>query len=169
MKLQRVIVLVVMVLVAGLFAQAPGKGNGHGHGGKGDGTRMAQELGLSEKQQADLKVLREKHRAERIDIRTEVKALRKEIAEELKKSTPSKSKIKTLADKIGAIHSANAVRMADHMLEVKKILTPEQFSKMLDIKEKKGNKGPNHQGKGRGPGGKKQHGHQRGSGCCPQS
>lgn len=168
MKLQNVMLLVVMIVVGSLFAQGPRNGQGP-QGGKGKGARMAQELGLSEQQQADLKALREKHRAERKDTRGEVKALRKQIAEELKKSSPSKSKIKTLADKIGAIHSANAIRMADHMLEVKKILTPEQFSKMLDLKEQKGNNGPKHKGKGRGPGGKKQHGHQRGGACCPQS
>lgn len=169
MRSKSVLLLLILMLVGALVAEQPRRNtSGHGHQGRGDGSRMAQELGLSQEQQAELKVLREKHKAGRSDTRNEVKAIRRQIAEELKKSSPSKSRIKTLADKIGAIHSANAVRMADHMLEVKKILTDEQFSRMLDLKEqRKGQK--NGPGKGRGPGGKKQHRHQKGKACCPQS
>lgn len=165
MKRQKVVLLLIMLIVAFLVAEPVGRCCGQK--GRGDGTRMAQELGLTQEQQEQLRLLRQKHKAERPDTRAEVKALRRQIAEELKKSSPSRSKIKTLADKIGAIHAANAVRMADHMLEVKVILTPEQFSKMLDIKEQRGGhkKGP-----GKGPGGRKKvHGNPRGGGCCPQS
>ncbi len=167
MKVYGVILLMVTLMVGSLMAE-PQARKGHGH--KGKGKRMAAELGLSQEQQDQMKTLWEKHRAERKDTRGEVKELRQGIATELKKSKPSKSEIKSLADKIGAIHSANAVRMADHMLEIKKVLTPEQFSKMLDKKEQRGQKkGNKKSGKGKGPGGKKQHGHQKGGSCCPQS
>lgn len=167
MKLVKFCMIVSLFLVGSLVAQPARRNvNGHGHRGKGDGTRMAQELGLSKEQQAQLKELRQKHKTERPNTREEVKALRRQIAEELKKNSPSKSKIKTLADRIGEIHAANAVRMADHMLEIKKILTPEQFSKMLDMKEQKGQR-KQQMGKGRGPGGKKHHGHGKGKACCP--
>lgn len=164
MKLQAIMLLIVTLLLGSLMAEPPRRNMG-GHG-KGDGTRMAQELGLSQEQQDQLKELRKKHREERRDIRTEVKELRRQIGEELKKSNPSRSTIKSLADKIGTIHSENAVRMADHMLEVKEILTDEQFTKMLDLKEEKANK----MHKKKGPGGKKgQGGHRKGGACCPKS
>lgn len=167
MRFQRFVLLLFVLFIGAAFAQPPHRG-GYGNRGKGDGSRMAQELGLSQEQQEQLKEIRQKHRAEKPDNRSEVKALRRQIAEELKKSSPSKSKIKTLADKIGALHSANAVRMAEHMLEVKAVLTPEQFSKMLELKEqRKAHK----QGarKGHKGGGKGYKRHKNGGACCPQS
>jgi len=98
--------------------------------------RMMADLNLTEEQQNKLKVLhgemmglREKHMAA-------VKTVRDKMKTELLKSAPAQKTLYGYAEELGNLHKQMSKDRTDHLLKVKKVLTPEQFSKLVEKEER---------------------------------
>ncbi len=90
------------------------------------------ELGLTEAQRESLKSLRAEQMVELRDIGKKLREVRKTVKVELLKSDPSNSVLDRAAGDAGDLTEDLTASFIDHMLEVKKVLTPEQFSMLLE-------------------------------------
>jgi Spy/CpxP family protein refolding chaperone len=153
-------------LGSSVFAQhCPGKEGGPGCFWK--------DMNLTTEQQEKLKALHEEMQVTRDKHKDEVMSVRKKISEELLKDAPSTTTLDGYAKELGDLHAKMTRERYDHLLKVKKILTPEQFKTMLSCHGVDENFG--HQGK-MGPGkegceGKHHEGCTKGESsksCCPK-
>jgi Spy/CpxP family protein refolding chaperone len=122
--------LVVVVASANLLAQPPSdvvKDDGkQGH------HRMFAELNLSEQQKEQLKTLHEEMQTIRQKHMGEVKKVREKIKAELLKNDPSQNILYGYAAELGKLHEQMSKEHGDHLLKVKKVLSPEQFAKIVE-------------------------------------
>lgn len=115
---------------------AKGPGAGHCYAKKGDKIhRMWQELGLTEQQQTEIKQLHEEMKKTRKNHWKNVRGVRKQIREELKKENPDRIVLDQHAEKMGELAKQIAQKRSNHLLQIKDILTDEQFQKMVEQKE----------------------------------
>lgn len=105
---------------------------------KKDHHPFMKELNLSEEQRAELKEIREKDKPFRKKHREEMKAIRQKAKEELLKDNPDRKVLKKYSQEIAQLHEKMSEQMIDHLLKVKKILTKEQFEKILSKEFKHG-------------------------------
>ncbi len=108
-------------------------GNGNGENSENRGERLREALDLSDEQFEQLQALKTEHREEMQGNREAVQALRAEVKTELKKDSPSSSETDRLAEEIGDLHTEMTKSLVAHLLEIKEILTPEQFEKMGEL------------------------------------
>jgi periplasmic protein CpxP/Spy len=120
--------------------------------------RMFADLNLTRDQKAKLKSLHETMKGSHKQVFDQMKALREKTKAELLKPQPSKPVLDGYAAQFGDLHKQLAQKRSDHMLQIKAILTPDQFAKLLSREEKGpgfgrgGDKGREHrEGKGPGP------------------
>lgn len=98
-------------------------------------NRIAEELELSRDQAETLRLQKEKKRAERKELYNRRKTLRAELREELKKIDSDSEAIEAIVDQINRIQARITRHRVETFLEIKEILTFEQFQKMIDLKE----------------------------------
>lgn len=109
----------VMLVPALLFAQmGPMKGECC-HGWMG--------LDLDDEQQVKMEKLSLGHRLSTIDLRAEQAKLRLEMKQEMLKDEPSRKALEKLAKGIAANREKMQMNRIDHMLEVRKVLNPDQW------------------------------------------
>ncbi len=109
----------VMLVPVLLSAQMGGMKGGCCHGWMG--------LGLDDEQQMKMEKLSLEHRLATIDIRAEQAKLRLEMKQEMLKDEPSRKTLEKFAKSIAANREKMQMSRIDHMLDVKKVLTPEQW------------------------------------------
>jgi len=119
---------------------------------------MFADLNLTADQKTKLKELHKTHKESHKQVFDQMKALRDQTKAELLKAEPSKVVLDQLAAQMGDLHKQLAAKRAGHLLQVKAILTPEQFSKLLSREPgaqcQKGKMGCKHMKQGcGGPGG----------------
>lgn len=131
----------LMVLVAGMmlltsvkvFAAGP-KEMGHMReargekGGKEYIGKVFDSLGISAEQKAKLEAGRVKNRDAAKGAREEMRATRELLAQELDKPTLDMTKVKALHEKLKGSIIIGEDRRLEMILEVRSILTPEQFT-----------------------------------------
>ena len=119
-----------------------GGGRGRGPGGKGmigmRGAMVAEFLGLTEAQQADIKKIRTDARDQSKPIRKQLRANRKALGEAIKAGDTAK--IDTLATKQGKLQGQLVAIVANTRVDVKNVLTPEQQQKWTSFQEKRKNR-----------------------------
>lgn len=119
----------------------------------GKKAQWMSDLGLTQEQQSKLVKIHNDKKEIRGKYRDSIASVHKKIKNELGQPNPSKQALDEYAVALGKLHSEQIQNNNDQMLKIKEILTPEQFSKMMD----KGWKGQGkvmhgkHKGK-RGPG-----------------
>ena len=122
-------------------------GHQRGRGPKeGAMAKLIEELGLTPEQQEQLKTQREAHRGKMKELHETLKTKRAELKEELEKAGSNEGRINSLASEVKSLMSESVDLRVGNILEVKAILTPEQFEefkKHVAMKKKKG------QGRGR--------------------
>lgn len=123
-----------MLLPTSAFAQEKQKGKHHSMKGK-----WAQ-LELTPEQVSKLKELREGSAPARKEHREKVREVRGKIKEELLKDRPSQRVLDDYAAQMGDLHEKLNTASINHLLQVKEILTPEQF-KIFTEKGPKGGPG----------------------------
>ncbi|MFC1522016.1 Spy/CpxP family protein refolding chaperone [Elusimicrobiota bacterium] len=130
------------VFLSGTLTHAEKREKGYSQGDMGKRMeertqRMEKELLLSPEQSEKLKEHRKTHRKQSSGFQKEMKEKRKALKDELEKTDMDMNKVKTLHSEIKSIQN----KMADHRLEgilnVRKILNPEQFKKFQDITKKR--------------------------------
>ena len=138
-----VIALVSILLAESAFGQFAGfRGGGgreRGPGGKGRigmrGAMMAEFLGLTETQQADIKKIRTAARDQSKPIRKQLRSSRKALREAVKAGETAK--IDALAGEHGKFQGQLVAIGAKTRLNLKNVLTPEQQEKWNSFQEKR--------------------------------
>ena len=151
MKLSTAIILSMMISLPLMAQQGNGRGNGNRQGNPQMHQRMQERLGLTTEQVAKLDVLKEKHQEELKTNQEARQELQMQLTLELKKENPSKKVIENLAKQIGELHEKMILMRAEHLQEMRPILTNEQYQQILDMrKNHKGEmgKGGRHHGQG---------------------
>ncbi|MCC6624867.1 MAG: Spy/CpxP family protein refolding chaperone [Deltaproteobacteria bacterium] len=134
--------LALAVAVPLAFAGGPGRRGGGGWGdGFERGARIAEKLGLNEAQKAELKVLREDLQTDVQDIREQIRAKHVAMKDLWKAATPDRAKILAAHKELGALEQQIAELRVDFMFAVKGKLTPEQFTKFMELRGHGGGKG----------------------------
>ena len=128
-----------------LAQQGQGQGNRDGSGKQGKQQnpemrhqKIKADLDLTDEQMVKLDLLKKKQVEESKVQRALIKTLRDELHAELKKAKPSQKVINSTTQKIGNAHRDMIRGMSDHLLEVRTILTEEQYQKLLEIHAKRG-------------------------------
>ncbi|MFW6221163.1 MAG: Spy/CpxP family protein refolding chaperone [Fibrobacterota bacterium] len=137
MTLKQFLISGVVILFAGTQIVAKGPANTRGcHAKKGAKQyRMIQELDLTEQQQEQIKQLHEEMKQTRRDHWTNVKEVRRQIREELQKENPDQTDLDQYAERNGELAKLFSQKRSTHILQIKNILTDEQFQKMMELKD----------------------------------
>jgi len=149
--------LVAFVLVSGfIFSALPvysEPGEGFRGKGKGWGRQMSEEeraerrekmhefLGLTAEQEVQLKNHSEAHRAQRDRIRSALKEKRDALRSELRKADLDTDRISSLKNELIDLEAEKVDSLVSGILEVREILTPEQFARFQEFGRKHRQKG----------------------------
>jgi len=123
--------------VLNIYAYGPGgaeKGKDHPRGEKYR-EEMKEKLGLSPEQEKQLQEHREKHRAQMETLREQIKGKREQIRSELQKESFDENAVKQIHGELKSLKTQSEDYRLDGILEVRKILTPDQFHKFSDMKD----------------------------------
>ncbi len=129
----------VMLLTSNIYAHTPGD-----HSPEHEVMRekmkarmleVFKQLDLSPEQEKQLEAHRNKHREQAGEIRKSIKAKREEIRNELQKQELNMEKINKIHSELKSLRSKKADHRIDGILEVRKILTTEQFVKFCELKK----------------------------------
>lgn len=115
------------------LAVKPPSGGASGDMMKGDPLKFAEELGLSSGQIEKLRDLKDSSKRKVADLRHEIRKYRWDIQDELKSKRPDKEKMSKAINGIAENQKTLMQISVDQMLEVKKILTDEQFTKLTTV------------------------------------
>jgi len=132
------VIIVIMALIAGnAFAGAQASPQvQHEKGSKGK-DMIAQELNLSADQQSRLDQERKANLAAMDSFRSALKEKKRELQEAIAKPETTRAQVEPILNEIKKLQSDMADKRADGVFAVKAILTPEQFTKLRSIREKK--------------------------------
>lgn len=98
------------------------------------------ELGLSPEQQQKLNAHREQQSKGREEFFSQMRAKRKELAQELQNPELNMDRVNAIHTEIKAMMNQKADQKLEHILYVRQVLTPEQFSKFMGLMEKHKNR-----------------------------
>jgi Spy/CpxP family protein refolding chaperone len=140
----RTILLTAVMAASLLIMQAPvysGYGAKDGEGMKAQWKEkiaaVYEKLGLTPEQKEQLQAHKEKHRAEAAALREEVRVKRDEIRQELQKTDFDVNKVQQLHSELKVLKNGKEDHRLNGILEVRQILTAEQFARFMELKNKK--------------------------------
>lgn len=96
--------------------------------------RLVKALGLTKAQTAKLEQIRFDYKASMIKLRSEMQLKKLDMEREMNAENPDRAKLNKLVDELSAVRSRMAKARISHGLDVKKILTPEQWNKLKELK-----------------------------------
>jgi Spy/CpxP family protein refolding chaperone len=140
-------VVLIFVVFSIAFAAPPPEsaksgdiGQGMHMGGFGIGNPemvlgLVDELKLTSEEMKELQDLESASAKDAVKIKGDIELVSIDIKDEMRKDNPDESKIDALADKLSATGSKMLKLRLDNMLKTKKILTKEQFEKLIAIIE----------------------------------
>jgi Spy/CpxP family protein refolding chaperone len=136
-------VIVLLLSAFPLLAAAP-ETQGETHEGPGDSVgilgpegvfKLVDELKLSDDQVNKLHAIKDSSKRDIFAAHNEMMMTVWDIQDEMKKESPDKAKLYAMADKIADAQKKIARLRIDQMLQVKAILTPDQFAKLTSLIE----------------------------------
>ncbi len=135
---------------------------GKGYGPKGENRRdlmegrfkrMGKEIGITAEQEKKLEAHRKTHREQSRQLFEQMRQKREALQAEIEKPDMNMSQVNALQAELKSVQEKLADQRLEGILEVRKILTPEQFKKFHEITRREGRRGgARGNGKGRGPG-----------------
>jgi Spy/CpxP family protein refolding chaperone len=129
----------MMVLTSNLYAREPGdRPPGHEAMREKMRARMLEvfkQLDLSPEQEKQLESHRSNHREQAKEIHKSIRAKKEEMRDELQKQELNMDKINKIHSELKNLHSEKADHRLEGILEVRKILTTEQFVKFMELKK----------------------------------
>jgi Spy/CpxP family protein refolding chaperone len=136
----------------GAMMPPPPRG-GHGwHKGKGFGKHL-KELNLTSEQQQKIDAQRKEQRSVMKGLRESLKAKHDELRAEMDKENTDKAKAESIGAELKKLEGQRIDQEIKGILQMKETLTPEQFKKLGDMREKReGGRGGKHGRKGKGHG-----------------
>ena len=142
---RRLLALLTLAVAGGLSVTAqaaPGQGGHHGQGGPGamgDGPMMGgmlprplERVTATPEQKAQIRQILPSNRAERMAQRQARQALQDEAMALFSQPTVDAAAVEALRQKQLAMHDAASQRMTAAMIEVSRVLTPEQRKQMAE-------------------------------------
>jgi len=120
--------LCLMLLAVAL---APVSGSADERRGQ-NARRLWEELSLTPEQEAKFREINSRHAPARRDNARMIEGLREKINQELLRDKPSRSNLITYAGQMSELQKKMNLASIDHLLNVKAVLTPEQFKKFTD-------------------------------------
>lgn len=111
------------------------KKEGHRKEWQAKRIQMFEKLGLTEEQKQALKAHKENHRDEMKALRGQIKEKRKAFHQALEDPEADDNAITAANNAIKALTNNLADHRLNSILEIRKILTPEQFQKFNEIKK----------------------------------
>ena len=149
------IILTAMLFVASSsFARGKGKGRGEG---RGDHFKAAmEELQLTKEQKPKIQALHKQKQAQMQSQRTAIEAAHTAFQKAMESNKSSIDTLRDLHNKLIAAKTEKMKAQFEHMMAMRKILTPEQISKFHELRQKHGARrggrgGGHHRGPHRGP------------------
>ena len=134
----------------------PGSGRGHGGpgwhgrrggpggpgaawGGRGRGLMagegpLAEKLKLTTEQRRKLRDLGSAHRRDMVRLRADIQTARLDLEEAMRDDAPGARRADQQIDALAALHAKQMKAMVAHWSEVRSILTPEQRTKLRDMR-----------------------------------
>lgn len=91
--------------------------------------KVVQELGLTQDQVQKLEDLRYQNQKQMVDVRRDLQLKMLDIRREMEKADPNPQVLDRLVDEAAAIRARQQKARIHHLLDVKKVLTPEQWAK----------------------------------------
>ncbi len=91
--------------------------------------KVVQALGLTSEQQQSLEALRFQQQKEMINLRRDMALKRLDLEQEMDKAAPDRQVVDRLLDEQGALRSKIMKARVNHLLDMRKVLTPEQWAK----------------------------------------
>ena len=98
-------------------------------------SKIYQQLGLTPEQDKQLKDHRDRHRSQMETLHKEIEAKREQIGEELQKTDFDIRKVQQIHGDLKSLKARMEDNRLEGILEVRKILTQDQFSKFMKLKE----------------------------------
>jgi Spy/CpxP family protein refolding chaperone len=128
-----------------------------------DNPKVVQELGLNPQQVKKLEDLQYAQQKEMIDLRRDMQLKMLDLRKEMQKDDPNPQVLDRLIDESGQLRTKIQKARLHHLLDVKKVLTPEQWQKARTMLReplgrecrmgrKQGREMGRGQGRGMGPG-----------------
>ena len=108
---------------------------------------MEEELNLTPEQVEQIKAHRETQRKANKEVREKLKTSMKTLHTEIAKPDTDRAKVQSIAAEINGYRGQLFAQHIDGVLDFKEILTPEQFTKMEELREKGKEKVRKHLGK----------------------
>lgn len=133
-----VTVAVAAIFIAGTVLAWGGCGAGPGKGGKDcpNKEEMKKALGITPEQDKLLEAERTKHREESKALYDAIKAKKKELSDAIAKPGATRAGVQPIVDQLKVIQDKKMDKKVDGIFAMKAILTPEQFAKLEQMKEK---------------------------------
>ncbi len=119
------------------FAHADDKDASWGQKNDTKVQEIYSQLNLTDQQEKQLEENKTKHRGEMKDTFTKIKADKEALKAELMKPELDMNKINEIQSQIKALQADTLDRRLNSVLEVRKILTPEQFGKFIALMDKR--------------------------------
>ncbi len=138
-SLSSLCIIVVMLISSSVYSQTPGD-----HPMKREGIRekmkarmleIFEQLHLSPEQEEQLKAHRNKHREKAGGFLQSIRAKRDEMRSELQEEELNMERVYALHAELKDLYSKKADHRLEGILEVRKILTPEQFKKFCELRK----------------------------------
>ncbi len=111
------------------------------------GDRGGNALALTDEQRSQMKALREEGRTKMEVLRNEMKSKREALRKELDSDNPDRGKAGAIAKDILSVEEQLINGRIDMVFKVRSILTPEQYQKLREMREKKMAEIKEHRGK----------------------
>jgi Spy/CpxP family protein refolding chaperone len=143
-KIAGLILATAAVLASPMFVYADNGGgdkdswhqDGGWHHGK-DGHMMAKVLGLTEDQVKQLKDIHQKQKEAMKSVFEQIKSNREAFNAEIVKAAPDMNKVNDLQAQFKTIQGQMLDNHLNSLLEVKKVMTPEQFAGFMALKKER--------------------------------
>jgi Spy/CpxP family protein refolding chaperone len=141
MKILTVAAVAVALALTGLPAYAGpvwAKEDAYGGGKKGAHFQdLMDKLDLTEEQRETLTAQREENWKKMKELREAMNENRQALREELLKDDYSKAAVKKTVSEMKDVQGEMIEQRVDHFLQMKEVLTPEQYRKFTELAEKK--------------------------------
>ena len=100
-------------------------------------SEIYQNLGLTDEQKQQLDERRKKHQEDMRVLFEDIEAKRKVLREEIQKEDLNLEAIQKVHQELKVLNDRKEDKRLQDILDAREILTPSQFSQMLELKEKK--------------------------------